>query len=451
MACRSSTSSLLGRLALGGELREARFLRGGRVGLAVLAVLEDRDVGGDGVALAREHRALLLDLAQLRLGLRLAAAQRLDAVLGAHDRGLLGANLVVGGERGRVGLLELLLGGVRLETRALELGLARGEARLRVVGLERQAIDLALLEDDPAAKLEELVRSVVELEVLELAAIGDVALGLGRLALERAEVSLDLRDDVADAQQVLLRHLHLPLGLLLPALELRDAGGLLDEEAAVLRLRADDEADLALLDDRVGLRPDARSEEEVGDVLQADGRLVDQVLAVAVAMEATRDRDVGVVLVFERDVRRVVVLERERDLGEVGRRSRLGAAEDDVLHAAAAEVLRALLAHRPANRVDDVRLAAAVRADDAHDLVVEIDHGPVDERLEAAELETLDLHGPRKTSEEAISEMGISCGEPRVRRTSRGGVALADQLGRVTVGTAKSVRSVTSHTVSVQL
>jgi hypothetical protein len=36
---------------------------------------------------------------------------------------------------------------------------------------------------------------------------------------------------------------------------------------------------LALLDDRVGLGADARAEEEIGDVLQADLGLVDQVLA----------------------------------------------------------------------------------------------------------------------------------------------------------------------------
>ena len=153
------------------------------------------------------------------------------------------------------------------------------------------------------------------------------------------------------------------------------------------RLRADDEADLALLDDRVGLRANAGAEEEIGDVLQADGRLVDQVLAVARAVKATRDRDLRVILVFERYVGRVVVLERERDFGEVGRLSRLGAVEDDVFHGLATEVLRALLAHAPANGVDNVRLSATIWAYDAHDFVVEANHGAFDEGLESGELE----------------------------------------------------------------
>src|SRR5262249_10483764 len=161
--------------------------------------------------------------------------------------------------------------------------------------------------------LEPLVRGLVELQVLELLAVRDVALGLRGLALERTEVPLDLGDDVAHAQEVLRRELHLALGLLLLALELRDAGRFLDEETTVLGLGRDDEADLALLDDRVRLRAGGGAEEEIRDVLQAHGRLVDEVVAVAAAREAARDRDLRVVAVLDRQVARVV-LEGERDL-----------------------------------------------------------------------------------------------------------------------------------------
>ena len=57
----------------------------------------------------------------------------------------------------------------------------------------------------------------------------------------------------------------------------------------------------------------------------------------------------------------------------------------------------ALLAHAPADRVDDVRLAAAVRTDDADDVVVEVDDRAVDERLEPANLELFDVHAPSLT------------------------------------------------------
>ena len=87
----------------------------------------------------------------------------------------------------------------------------------------REPLDLAALELHPADELEVPVRRLVELQVLELVAVGDEALGLRGLALERREVPVDLGDDVAHAQQVLLRELHLLLCLLLAALELRDA------------------------------------------------------------------------------------------------------------------------------------------------------------------------------------------------------------------------------------
>ena len=67
---------------------------------------------------------------------------------------------------------------------------------------------------------------------------------------------------------------------------------------------ADDEPDLALLDDRVGLGARARAEEQVGDVAQAHRGLVDEVVALAAAVQPARHRDLGVLLVFERHLRR---------------------------------------------------------------------------------------------------------------------------------------------------
>src|SRR5262249_3518528 len=90
-----------------------------------------------------------------------------------------------------------------------------------------------------------------QLEIADLFAITLVALGLLRLTLKRGQRLLDLFDDVVDAQQVLLRLLHAPLGSLLFGFELRDAGGFLDQVPAILRLRRDDQTDAALLDDRI--------------------------------------------------------------------------------------------------------------------------------------------------------------------------------------------------------
>src|SRR5665811_1985917 len=77
------------------------------------------------------------------------------------------------------------------------------------------------------------------------------ARGTRGLALQRGTGAVDLRDDVREAQEISARLLELHFGLALADLVLRDARGLLDEPAAVLRLRGEDEVDLLLFDDRV--------------------------------------------------------------------------------------------------------------------------------------------------------------------------------------------------------
>src|SRR5215467_11861369 len=120
-------------------------------------------------------------------------------------------------------------------------------------------------------------------------------------------------------------------------------------------------------------------------------RLVDEVFAVAVTVQASGDGDLGVVPILGGGVA-VVVVEGERHLGEVVRDPRLGAVENNVFHAPTAQVLGALLAHAPPDGVDVVRLAAAVGPYDREDVVIEPYGRSVDERLEADHLELLDLH-----------------------------------------------------------
>src|SRR5262249_37758345 len=92
----------------------------------------------------------------------------------------------------------------------------------------------------------------------------------------------------------------------------------------------------------------------------------------------------------------------------------------------AAEVLGALLAHAPADGVDDVRLAASVRADDADDVGVEVNDGPVHEGLEPADLELSDAH-------DVTGDGGGSLAEPGRPRTERH-VVPAEENGRAAKG-----------------
>src|SRR5262249_3396633 len=168
-------------------------------------------------------------------------------------------------------------------------------------------------------------------------------------------------------------------GFDLARLESADAGGFLEDGAAFLRRRLEQNVNAALLDDAVGIRAGAAAEKEVLDVLEAADLAVDEILVLAAAISAARDLHfLGLGGEMTADV-----VERHRDFGETQAAARRRAVEDDVGHLAAAQTLGALLAENPADAVHDVRFARAVRTDDAGDAGRKRELRPVREALEA--------------------------------------------------------------------
>ena len=141
-------------------------------------------------------------------------------------------------------------------------------------------------------------------------------------------------------------------------------------------------------DDHVHLPAEAGVGEQFLDVEQAALVAVDRVLALAGPEQQPADRDLGVV---DRQGA-VAVVDGQRDLGPAERRPAGGPGENDVLHLAAAQRLDALLAHDPGERVDHVRLARPVRADDARDPLLEPQRRGRGERLEPAQSEGFQVH-----------------------------------------------------------
>src|SRR5207245_1395950 len=134
-------------------------------------------------------------------------------------------------------------------------------------------------------------RHHAQVELAQLLLDAMVLLGAPRLTLERGHLPLELAQDVLHAEQVLARALHLPLRSYLAAAKARRAGRLLDEQAQLLRLGVDQLIHAPLLDAGIGLRADPGAEEELGDVLQAAGRAVDEVLGLAGPEVAPADQD----------------------------------------------------------------------------------------------------------------------------------------------------------------
>ena len=182
----------------------------------------------------------------------------------------------------------------------------------------------------------------------------------------------------------------LELRAVLAALELTEPCGLLDEVAPVLRPRGEHRVDLALRDDRVHRAAEADVGEQLDEIGAPNGRLVDEVLALTAPDEPPGDRDlVEVDLVAEAAV---LVVEDELDLTVIGRRARRRASEEDVVGLLGPHLGRRQRSRRPDDRVGDVRLARPVRADDDGDTRLERELERVDERLEAANLDRLEMH-----------------------------------------------------------
>ena len=86
------------------------------------------------------------------------------------------------------------------------------------------------------------------------------------------------------------------------------------------------------------------------------------------------------------------VVERDADFGDAQRRALVAAGEDHVFGLAGAQRAAGVLAQHPAQRVGDVRLAGAVRADDARHAGRELQLRLVGEALEALDVESLKIH-----------------------------------------------------------
>ena len=230
-----------------------------------------------------------------------------------------------------------------------------------------------------------------KIEVLQFRAERLVPLRLPDLPFERPDLAPDLVEDVLHAGEVLAGALHLPLRLFPPDPELGDPRGLLDDHAHLVRPGIDDLADLSLGDDGVSAGTGAGVEEQFGDVLQAARNLVDGEFALAVAEGPAGDRDLGVRFVPRRGVP-VVVHEGEGHLGHPQGTGGIRAGEDDVFERLAAKIGGGVLAEDPADGVNDVRLAASVRADDRRDPGGKIKRRLVVERLEADQFQFFQFH-----------------------------------------------------------
>jgi hypothetical protein len=171
-----------------------------------------------------------------------------------------------------------------------------------------------------------------------------------------------------------------------------------EQGAAGLRLGLDQLADAALPDHRRRARAGRLIGEQELHVPGAGFLAVDAIDGARLALDAARHLQlVGVVEGRRRGA--VGIVEKKRDLGGVARRPGARTGEDHIVHPGRAHVLVGAFAHHPAQRLDEVRLAAAVGADDAGQAGLDDELGRLDEGLEPGDAESDELHS-----------RGLSCG-----------------------------------------
>ena len=219
-----------------------------------------------------------------------------------------------------------------------------------------------------------------------------VADRLARLLLQAVDLSGQLPDHILDAGEVGFGRLEPQFGLVAAGVQPGDAGGVFQHAAALFGLGLNDLADLALVDQRRRTRAGGGVGEQDLDVAGAHVAAVDAVDRAGVALDPARDfQDFAVV--HRRRRRAVGIVDRHHHFGMVARRTVAGTGKDHRVHVGGAQRFVRGFAHRPAQRLDQIRLAAAVRSHHAGQARLDHEVGGFDERLETVKAKTGQFHG----------------------------------------------------------
>ena len=219
-----------------------------------------------------------------------------------------------------------------------------------------------------------------------------VADRLARLLLQAFDLPGELADHVLDAGEVGLGGLQPQFGLVAAGMQAGDAGGIFQHAAALFRLGLDDLADLALVDQRRRTRAGGGVGEQDLHVAGAHVAAVDAIDRAGLALDPARDFQ-HFVIVHRRRRGAVGIVDRHHHFGVVARRTVAGTGEDHRVHVGGAQRLVRGLAHRPAQRLDQIGLAAAVRPDHAGQARLDHEIGGLNERLESVEAKAREFHG----------------------------------------------------------
>src|SRR6185312_12409432 len=222
-----------------------------------------------------------------------------------------------------------------------------------------------------------------------------IARGLARLALQAGELALHLPDDVFQAREVGFGGAQPQFRLMAALVQAADAGGLLQNGAARQRLLRDQKTDLALAHKGGRAGAGGGIGEEDLHIALAHVAAVDAIDAAGLALDAAGNLD-RVALGVRRARGVIAIVDEDRNFRDIAGRPARRTCKDHIVHLAAADRGGAGLAHHPAHGIEQVGLAAAVRADHGGKAGLDIELRRFDEGFETGKPETceLQLFGP---------------------------------------------------------
>ena len=195
----------------------------------------------------------------------------------------------------------------------------------------------------------------------------------------------------SNSEKIGLGCLQTQFGLMAASMQAGDTGGVFQHTAALLRFGLDDLADTALMDERRRAGAGGGIGKKNLHVARAHLPPIDAIAGPGFAFDPAGNLQ-RILVVESRRCRARRIVDGNRHLGIVAGRAAVGPGKDHVIHGRGAHGFVRGFAHHPAQRFDQVRLSAAVWSDHAGQARLDCEIGRFDERLEAKQAQSCELH-----------------------------------------------------------
>ena len=174
------------------------------------------------------------------------------------------------------------------ESVRLKPGLLCSNSHLSITETPLQNIVLGFLNLFDGSYAQDLSGSSMQLKPSLLVPKFFITLGLFSLTTQGVELALQFRNNIINTQKILLRGIQPPLSRLLPSLELGNTRDFFNQPTTVFGPRVNDITNAPLLNNRIGSRPHARAQKEVGNIPEPDRCFIDQIFTATISVQPPR-------------------------------------------------------------------------------------------------------------------------------------------------------------------